>query len=96
MFRIFSLRIKAYSIDIDKRNSSYFIILKSQGQAGLTSDLKWLYSIIEPPMIRNIPRQFFVIFSRKGNVGLGEVKEIPWHKQKREQPQSCRCQSGVW
>jgi hypothetical protein len=76
--------VRYYSIDIDIRNLSDFIILKSQGLTGLTSDLKWLYSIIEPPMIRNMPRQFFVILSRKGSVGIGEFKEIPWHKQERE------------
>lgn len=35
-------------------------------------------------MIRNRPRPFFIILSRKGSVGLGEFKEIPWHKQERE------------
>jgi hypothetical protein len=48
--------VRYYSIDIDIRNLSDFIILKSQGLTGLTSDLKWLYSIIEPTMIRNMPR----------------------------------------
>jgi hypothetical protein len=76
--------VRYYSIDIDIRSLSDFIILKSQGLTGLTSDLKWLYSIIEPSMIRNMPRQFFVILSRKGSVGIGEFKEISWHKQERE------------
>jgi hypothetical protein len=31
-----------------------------------------------------MPRQFFVILSRKGSVGIGEFKEILWHKQERE------------
>ena len=73
-----------YSIDIDIRNLSDFIILKSQGMTGLTSDLTWLYSIFEPSMIRNMPPQFFIILSKEGSVGLGEFKEIPWHKQERE------------
>jgi hypothetical protein len=51
---------------------------------GLTSDLKWLYSLFEPSIIRNMPKQFFIILSRKGSVGIGEFKEIPWHKQERE------------
>lgn len=73
-----------YSIDIDIRNLSDFIILKSQGMTGLTKDLNWLYSIFEPSMIRNMPKQFFIILSKEGSVGLGEFKEIPWHKQERE------------
>jgi hypothetical protein len=35
-------------------------------------------------MIRNMTKQFFIILSRKGSVGIGEFKEIPWHKQERE------------
>jgi len=73
-----------YSIDIDIRNLSDYIILKSQGMTGLTSDLDWLYSIFEPHIIRNMPRQFFIILSKGGAVGIGEFKEIPWHKQERE------------
>jgi hypothetical protein len=76
--------VRYYSIDIDIRNLSDYIILKSQGMTGLTSDLSWLYSIFEPHIIRNMPRQFFIILSRKGSVGIGEFKEIPWHKQERE------------
>lgn len=73
-----------YSIDIDIRNLSDFIILKSQGMTGLTKDLEWLYSIFEPSMIRNMPKHFFIILSKEGSVGLGEFKEISWHKQERE------------
>jgi len=76
--------VRYYSIDIDIRNLSDYIILKSQGMTGLTSDLSWLYSIFEPHIIRNMPRQFFIVLSRKGSVGMGEFKEIPWHKQERE------------
>jgi len=76
--------VRYYSIDIDIRTLSDYIILKSQGMTGLTSDLTWLYSIFEPHIIRNMPRQFFIILSRKGSVGTGEFKEIPWHKQERE------------
>jgi hypothetical protein len=73
-----------YSVDIDIRTLSDYIILKSQGMTGLTSDLNWLYSIFEPSMIRNMPKQFFIILSKEGAVGLGEFKEISWHKQERE------------
>ena len=66
-----------YSVGIDIRNLSDFIILKSQGMTGLTKDLKWLYSIFQPSMIMNMPPQFFIIVSKEGSVGLGEFKEIP-------------------
>ena len=73
-----------FSIDIDIRNLSDYVILKSQGMIGLTRDLDWLYSIFEPHIIRNMPRQYFIILSKGGSIGIGEFKEIPWHKQERE------------
>jgi hypothetical protein len=73
-----------YSIDIDIRNLSDYIILKNQGMTGLTSDLDWLYSILEPHVIRNMPPQFFIILSKTGSIGVGEFKEITWHKQEGE------------
>ena len=76
--------IRYYSIDVDVRNLSNFTILKSRGMTELTSDLTWLYSIFEPSMIRNTHPQFFIILSKEGSVGLGEFKEIPWHKQEHE------------
>lgn len=76
--------IRYYAIDIDIRNISDYLVLKSQGLHGLTRDLQWLYSIFEPHIIRNMPPQFFLIVSRKGSVGLGEFQEIPWHKREKE------------
>jgi len=73
-----------YSIDIDIRNLSDYIILKNQGMTGLTSDLKWLYSVIEPHIIRNMPPKFFFILSKTGSVGIGEFKATDWHKQEGE------------
>jgi hypothetical protein len=51
---------------------------------GVAVCILWLYSIFEPHIIRNMPSQFFIILSRKGSVGMGEFKEILWHKQERE------------
>ncbi|MFH1327663.1 MAG: hypothetical protein ABIH76_02235 [Candidatus Bathyarchaeota archaeon] len=73
-----------YSIDIDIRNLSDYIILKNQGMTGLTSDLSWLYSVFEPHIIRNMPPQFFIILSKTGSIGIGEFKAIDWHKQEGE------------
>jgi hypothetical protein len=73
-----------YSIDIDIRSLCDYIVLKNQGMQGLTSDLDWLYSIFQPHMIRNMPPQFFVILSKQGSIGVGEFKELGWHKQEGE------------
>ena len=32
----------------------------------------------------NKPPQNFLIISRRGAIGLGEIKEIPWHKKEKE------------
>lgn len=76
--------VRYYAIDIDIRNLSDYIILKSQGMFGLTSDLNWLYSIFEPYIIRNMPAKYFLVVSRRGAIGVGQFKEIPWHKKERE------------
>ena len=44
-------------------------------------------------MIRNMSKQFFIILSKEGSVGLGEFKEIPWHKQERENILKAVCAS---
>jgi hypothetical protein len=76
--------VRYYAIDIDIRNLSDFLVLKSQGLYGLSNDLSWLYSIFEPHVIRNMPVQNFLVVSRNGAVGLGEFKDVPWHKRERE------------
>ena len=76
--------VRYYAIDIDIRNLSDYIILKSQGMFGLTSDLNWLYSIFEPYIIRNMPAKYFLLISRRGAIGVGEFKELSWHKKEKE------------
>jgi hypothetical protein len=43
-----------YSIDIDIRSLSDYLILKAQGLQGLTKDLSWLYAYIEPHTLRKL------------------------------------------
>lgn len=76
--------VRYYAIDIDIRSMSDFVILKSQGIDGLSSDLHWLYSIFNPHIVRNMPPEYFFILSRKGAIGIGQFKEIPWHKKEKE------------
>jgi len=81
--------VRYYAIDIDIRNLSDYIILKSQGLFGLTKDLNWLYSIFEPYIIRNMPAKHFLVVSRRGAIGVGEFKELSWHKKERENIALC-------
>jgi len=76
--------LRYYSIDIDVRSLSDFTVLKSQGQAGLSKDLKWLYRYFEPPLVRSMPRDTFLMLTKKGSLGVGVFPEIPWHKQEKE------------
>jgi len=76
--------IRYYAIDIDIRNLSDYMILKSQGVQGLASDLHWLYSYYDPHVVMNVPRQFFIIISKTGALGLGEFPYHTWHKEEKE------------
>jgi hypothetical protein len=76
--------IRYYAIDIDIRNLSDYLILKSQGVQGLASDLSWLYSYFDPAVIRNMPAQNFIIISKTGALGLGQFPYHAWHKEEKE------------
>jgi hypothetical protein len=76
--------IRYYAIDIDIRNLSDYMVLKSQGVQGLASDLHWLYSYYDPSVVMKIPRQFFIIISKTGALGLGEFPYHTWHKEEKE------------
>lgn len=76
--------VRFYAIDIDIRNLSDYIILKSQGIQGLASDMSWLYSFFNPHKIRDMKPEHFVILTRKGSLGLGEFPFPPWHKREKE------------
>ena len=76
--------IRSYAIDIDIRQLSDYLILKSQGVQGLSRELKWLYSFIDSTLLRKLsPDKFFVV-TKNGSIGAGRFSPIPWHKQERE------------
>lgn len=76
--------IRFYSIDIDIRNLADYMIIKSQGLPGLTKDLKWLYSYVEPHLVRKLkPNQFLLLVS-DGAIGYGIFPEVEWHKKEKE------------
>lgn len=76
--------IRFYSIDIDIRNLTDYLVIKSQGLPGLSKDLKWLYSIANPHKIRKLKQDEFLILVNDGSVGYGIFPEVPWHKKEKE------------
>jgi hypothetical protein len=76
--------LRFYAIDIDIRNLSDYLILKSQGVQGLAKDLEWLYSFYNPAFIRKMPKENFVIISKSGALGLGNFPYHTWHKEEKE------------
>ncbi len=76
--------IRFYAIDIDIRHLADYVLLKSQGVQGLSRDLKWLYSYINPALIRNMKQNRFVVISRNGAIGYGIFPFPEWHKKEKE------------
>jgi len=76
--------IRFYAIDIDLRSLSDYLILKSQGIAGLSKDLKWLYRYVNPALMRYMRPEQFVLVTNTGSIGYGDFPEISWHKKERE------------
>jgi len=76
--------LRFLSIDIDVRTLTDFLFLKSMGIQGLSSDLRWLYSIFNPFVVASMPPQNFIIVSKSGPVGAGVFSEVPWHKKESE------------
>jgi hypothetical protein len=76
--------IRFYAIDIDIRNLSDYLILKSQGVLGLASDLEWLYYFFNPTVIRYMRPENFIMISRTGALGLGTFPYHDWHKVEKE------------
>jgi len=76
--------VRFYSIDIDIRNLADYMIIKSQGLPGLTKDLKWLYSYVEPHLVRKLNANQYIFLVNDGAIGYGIFPEIEWHKKERE------------
>lgn len=76
--------IRYYAIDIDIRNLSDYLILKSQGVQGLDNTLDWLYMFFNPATIRFMQPQYFAIISKTGALGLGTFQYHDWHKKEKE------------
>ena len=76
--------VRFFSIDIDIRTLADFLILKAQGMQGLSRDLKWLYSYVDPHLVRRMKPNQFILLTKKGGISYGVFPEVPWHKKERE------------
>jgi len=76
--------VRLLSIDINIRGLSDYLVLKAQGVEGLAKELKWLYRYFFPHSMRRLKQNQFVIVTRKGSVGWGVFREVPWHKREKE------------
>lgn len=76
--------LRFYSLDIDIRNLTDFLLLKAQGAQGLSKDLKWMYHFVDAATLRSLKPHQFVILTRNGSIGFGVFPEVPWHKKEKE------------
>lgn len=75
---------KLTSVDLEVRNATDFIFLKSLGILGLPKDWRFLYGIFEPLRLQNMRPKEFVCMTARGSIGYGQFKEVPWHKKPKE------------
>lgn len=76
--------IRYYAIDIDIRNLSDYLLLKSQGVLGLDNTLDWLYAYFNPVAVRKMSPAHFIMVSKSGALGLGRFPFHSWHKREKE------------
>jgi hypothetical protein len=76
--------LKWTSIDPDIRVTIDYEIYKSQGITGFAKEKTWMYGYFNPVIVRHMPRQFFLISTSEGNLGIGRFPCPPWHKQEKE------------
>jgi len=76
--------VRYFSVDIDVRSLADYMMLKSQGLQGLSKELKFLYSFVDPHLVRKLKPSQFLVLTRRGNIGYGVFPEVSWHKQERE------------
>ena len=76
--------LRWHAIDIDIRSLSDYIIFKNMGQMGLSKEMKFLYSFIEPHTFRYLKPNHFVITTKKGGIGFGVFPYHEWHKREGE------------
>ncbi|MEM3579205.1 MAG: hypothetical protein QXL54_03155 [Candidatus Bathyarchaeia archaeon] len=76
--------LRWHSIDIDVRSLADYLIFKNMGQIGLSREMRFLYSYVDPYLFMHLAPQEFIIVSRKGSIGAGVFPYPGWHKTERE------------
>lgn len=76
--------LRWHSIDIDVRSLADYLIFKNMGQIGLSREMKFLYSYVDPYLFMHLKPQEFIIVSRKGSIGAGTFPYPEWHKTEKE------------
>lgn len=76
--------LKFKAIESDIRVLSDYLVLKQLGLFGLPDDLSWLYSFFDPLKLQNLGREYFIIITRRGSIGIGYFEYPKWHKKEKE------------
>lgn len=76
--------LRFFSIDIDIRSHTDYLLFKAQGIDGFTSDLTWLYHFFAPKFVRGMKPWEFIIVARRGGLGAGHFPYHEWHKKEKE------------
>lgn len=76
--------IRLTSVDIEIRALADLLIIKNMGLFSLPKDIFFLYSYLDPFFFRFMQPQDFVVLSKEGCIGLGEVKLVDFHKEEKE------------
>lgn len=76
--------IRWTSIDIEIRDVSDYIFIKSIGRKGLPPELRFVYGYIDPFSLMKMPQNQFVIVTDTGSIGVGTFEYPEWHKKKHE------------
>lgn len=73
------------SVDLDIREKSRYILIKSMGGNRLPKSLSWMYyNYIDPNYLDDFPPQFGILWTHKNKVGFVKVRYPSWHKQPGE------------
>ncbi|MEM1589126.1 MAG: hypothetical protein QW175_01745 [Candidatus Bathyarchaeia archaeon] len=76
--------LRWHSIDIDVRSLADYLVFKNMGQIGLSREMKFLYSYVDPYLFMHLKPQEFIIVSRRGSIGAGTFPFPEWHKTEKE------------
>ena len=76
--------IRWTSIDIEIRDVSDYIFIKSIGRKGLPPELRFVYRYINPFSLMRMAPDKFLIITDTGAIGVGSFDFPYWHKKEKE------------